>query len=273
MTVPALSIAFMGVSALLSIGVPIGLWFFFHVKYGAKLVPALVGAAAFVVFALGLKRLMDLLVLRPTANGSTWMSGDQYVFYSLIATCVFEETARFLSFKLLRKRYAGILTALSYGVGHGGIKLILLGGVSTIASIVMSVAANAGQFEGKHDLLAFMELQTTVSTPSAMFLVTGVERMFTLAVHLALSVIVFYSVYENRRLWLYPAAILLHALVDAPAALMQAGALHSVPLVEGVILAFAAMLVALAIYIHRKLKPAEELPDFILDGGAENEET
>ncbi len=257
MMVSSVSILCMAVSALLSIGVPVALLIVFRKKFGAKLMPALAGAAAFVVFALVLERLIHLLVLRPTANGSTWMSGYQYVFYSLITTCVFEETARFLSFKLLRKRYAGILTALSYGVGHGGIKLILLGGASTIASIVMSVAANAGQFEGKYDLLTFMELQTTASTPSAMFLVTGVERMFTLAVHLALSVIVFYSVYRPRKVWLFPLAIVLHAVVDFAPALMQSGAISNILVAEGLVLLCAALLVALAVYTHRRLKPVE----------------
>ena len=267
MMVSSVSILCMAVSALLSISLPVALLIVLRKKYGAKIVPAMVGAAAFVVFGLVLERLTRLLVLQPTANGSTWMSGNQYVFYNLIATCVFEETARFLSFKLLRKRYAGILTALSYGVGHGGIKVILLGGASTIASIVMSVAANAGKFEGKYDLLTFVDLLSTASTPSAMFLVTGVEHLFTLAAHLALSVIVFYSVYENRRLWLYPAAILLHALINAPMALAQVGVLTNGFWTDALAFLLPAALVLIAVYTHRKLKPAE-IP-VIEDGNAD----
>jgi uncharacterized membrane protein YhfC len=204
----------MGVSALTSFGAPVALLIVFRRRFGVKIVPALVGAAAFVVFGLVLQRLMNLLVLQPNANGSTWMSVDQYVFYSMIATWIFEETARFLSFKLLRKRYVGIQTALSYGVGHGGIKLILLVGVSTISSIVMSVVANSSG--GSNDLLVFSDAMINASTPPSTFLLSGVNQIFTLTIHISLSVIVYYSVYENRRLWLYPAAILLRALLNLP---------------------------------------------------------
>ena len=91
----------------------------------------------------------------------------------------------------------------------------------------------------------------------AMFLIPGFERMFALTIHISLSVIVFYSVYENRRLWLYPAAILLHALIDAPAALAQVGVLTNTLALEGMVFGCAVVLALIAVYTHRKLKPVE----------------
>lgn len=248
-----LSVLCLAASALLSIGTPIVLLIILRKRFGAAIAPALIGAAAFVVFGLALKRLLNLLVVRTYANNSVWMSGNQYVFNNLVATCVFQETARFLSFKLLRNRYEGILTALCYGVGHGGI-MLLLGGISTISSIVTRIAASNAQSK-VYDLMTFIELQTTTSVPPAMHLLSGVERVFTLLACIALSVIVFYSVYENRRLWLYPAAILLHAIIYVPTVLAQVGVLSGGFWTEALALVLFAALVPIAIYTHLNLNP------------------
>ncbi len=270
MVVSSVSILCMAVSALVSIGVPIALLICFHRRYGAKVVPALVGAAAFVVFAMGLEQIMHWLVLKPGADRTTWLSAYPlaYMVYGSLAAGVFEETGRFLSFKLLRKRYGGIKTALSYGIGHGGIEAILVGGISMISTIATSAMVNGGNAAtlttGPNGELVAKQLQALAETPSAMFLVAGAERMFALTIHIALSVIVFYAVYGKRRTWLYPAAILLHALIDVPAALGQVGVITNVLALEGLVLLSAVALAFLAVFTHRRLKrEAEPVPDSI----------
>lgn len=270
MVISFISIMCMAVSALVSIGVPIALLFIFRKRNGAKVIPALVGAASFVVFAMMLEQVMHLLILKPDADGSTWLSAYPlgYMLYGSLAAGIFEETGRFLSFKLLRKRYSGMQTALSYGVGHGGIEAILVGGVSMISTIATSIMVNGGNAaaltEGAGSEMVARQLQAIAETRSAMFLVAGAERMFALAIHIALSVIVFYSVYGNRQIWLYPAAILLHALIDAPAALFQVGVMKNVLGLEAMVLFCAVVLVILAVYTHRKLKPTDDTA--IIDG-------
>ena len=264
MTISTASLVCMAVSALVSIGVPIALLICFRRRYGAKVVPALVGAAAFGVFAMGLEQIMHWLVLKPGANGTTWLSAYPlaYMVYGSLAAGVFEETGRFLSFKLLRKRYGGIKTALSYGVGHGGIEAILVGGISMISTFATSVIVNAGNAAtltiGPNGELIAKQLQAIAETPPAMFLVAGAERMFALTIHIALSVIVFYAVYGKRRTWLYPAAILLHALIDAPAALGQVGVITNVLALEGLVLLSAAALAFLAVFTHHRLRQEAE---------------
>lgn len=261
MTIAPLSLLCMAASALLSIGAPIGLLVYFRKRCGGKLVPALVGAAAFAVFALGLEQLLHSLVLRPDAQGNIELMNRPvlYMLYGSLAAGAFEETARFLSFRLLKRRYGGVGTALSYGAGHGGIEAILVGGLSMINAIAMSAIVNGGNAamltSGENGALVAAKLQAIAAAPPTQFLLAGAERMFALAIHIALSVIVFYSVYEKRRAWLYPAAILLHALIDAPAALGQTGVLTNVWAIEGLVLVSAAALAVLAAFTHRKLKP------------------
>jgi uncharacterized membrane protein YhfC len=277
-TVPSLSILFMAVSGILSIGVPIGLLIYFHKKYGAKIVPALVGAAAFIVFAMVLERLMHMAVLKPSADGKIALASQPLLFmlYGGFAAGIFEETGRFVSFHLLKKKYGGVKTALSYGVGHGGIEAILIGGVSMIMNLVYSAMINSGATEslvsGPNGALLATQLQALSMTPSSMFLIGGLERMFTLAIHISLSVIVFYSVYRPRKVWLFPLAIVLHAIIDFAPALMQSGAISNVLVVEALVLLFAALLVALAVYTHRRLKPSVESPSSAQGDGGTHEQ-
>ncbi|MDR1073482.1 MAG: YhfC family intramembrane metalloprotease [Treponema sp.] len=82
----------------------------------------------------------------------------------------------------------------------------------------------------------------------------GIERLFAIGIHLALSVVVFYAVSCRSKWWLYPLAILLHAAVDAPVALMQTGVIHSVFLVESFVGASSVSLLLLAAFIHKNTR-------------------
>jgi uncharacterized membrane protein YhfC len=209
----------------------------------------LAGAAAFFLFALVLEQGAHTVVLGRFALRSKPVL---YVLYGVLMAGLFEETARFISFHILKKRYNvyGINTGLSYGIGHGGIEAILLAGIAMIANIVYGIMMNAGALdEGTLGQVAVL-----ASTAPVMFLVAGLERLSAIAVHISLSVLVFYAVSRRDKWWLYPAAILLHALVDVPAVLMQIGVLTSTALVEVIVCVFAVVLILLARITHKKLR-------------------
>jgi uncharacterized membrane protein YhfC len=257
MSVPGLSIVFMAVSAILAIGIPVCLFIVARKRFNAKVVPMLFGIAGFVVFALLLESLVHRIVIGRYVSTST---PALYVIYAAFMAGIFEETARFIAFKILIRKYEGIGTALSYGIGHGGIESILLAGVGMISSIVTSIIINTGNIsyitgslQGETLAAANNQLQALFATAPYMFLVSGFERMFAIAVHLSLSVVVFYSVFGKNKVWLYPLAILLHAIVDIPAVIFQIGGIRSVFVVEGYVCLLAIGLVLFAKYLHGKL--------------------
>jgi len=100
MHVPVLSIIFMAVSAVVSIGVPIVLFLFFHRKFNAKVLPMLIGIAAFTIFALVLESLIHRIVLTKFALRET---PALYILYGIFMAGIFEETARFLGFNILKE--------------------------------------------------------------------------------------------------------------------------------------------------------------------------
>ncbi|MDR0707753.1 MAG: YhfC family intramembrane metalloprotease [Treponema sp.] len=255
MHVSAASIIFMGVSALASIGTPIALFVVFYRKYKLPALPLLAGSLAFVLFVLILERSAHGVVL-----GAFNLQEKPFIYmvYGALMAGVFEETARFISFNALKKKYNSIGAALSYGIGHGGVEAILLAGAAMIHNIVLSVMINSGSVEavaagltGETLLQVNAQITALTTIEPYVFLISGIERICAIGIHMALSTLVFYAVSCKGKSWLYPLAILLHAIVDAPAALMQAGVIKNVFLLEGFVGASAVSLTLFAVYIHK----------------------
>jgi len=257
MSVPVLSIVFMTVSAILAIGIPVYLFILFRKKFNAKVIPMLIGIAGFVVFALVLEAMVHRIVIgRFISPGAPVL----YVIYAAFMAGIFEESARFIAFKILKRKYEGIGTALSYGIGHGGVESILLAGMSMINSVVSSVIINTGNMEiirGNYrgEALAAVNdhMAALVAAAPYMFLVGGIERLMAIAVQLSLSVIVFYAVFGKNKLWLYPLAIVFHAIVDIPAVLFQIGGIKNIFVTEGIVCLLVVCVVLFAKRLHGKL--------------------
>lgn len=231
--VAASSIIMMAINALIGIVAPFLLawWAIKEFKSGLKSV--LTGAGVFVVFALILESIVHQIVLKgphgPAIIGNTYY----YALYGGLMAGLFEETGRFLSMKLiLKKESPAAGTAISYGVGHGGIELLLLFGATMISNITISALINAGNLDmvlagvpeaNRAQVQTQLEgLQTlTVTT-----LLYGLwERVSAIILQVGLSIIVWTAVRKGGKwLWLFPAAILLHALVDALAVIISKNA-------------------------------------------------
>ena len=258
MQIPVLSIVFMAISSILSIGLPVFLFIFFYKKYNAKFTPMLFGIAGFIVFALVLESAVHYIVLGKFA---LMEKKAVYIVYAIFMAGVFEETARFICFKILKKKYRGIGTGLAYGAGHGGTEAILIAGVAMITNIVFSLIANSGNIEtisGAFQGKVLEQIVLLQTSPSYLFLLGGIERVFAICIQISLSIIVFYSVYGKNKLWLYPFSVILHAIIDMPASMMQAGLIKNIYMVELLALISAVSLVIIAWYIHKKLKQTTE---------------
>ena len=133
----------MGISSVLailftlvfSVALPVGLMLYLR-KKGGKWGAFLIGALTFVVSTMILESILhNLLFLTPLwaiLQGNIWLYG----LYGGLAAGIFEETGRFLAFKLLLKKESEPITALSYGIGHGGIEAILLVVLTMVNSFV-----------------------------------------------------------------------------------------------------------------------------------------
>ena len=252
----------MAVNAILGFAIPIFLAWWAVKKHNAKLSTILIGAATFIVFALVLESLVHKLVLAGDRGAAIQGNVLYYALYGGLMAGLFEETGRFLSMKfLLKKEPTETKPGVSYGLGHGGVEMLILFGFSMISVLTMAVMVNAGQTDvllaktpeaSQAALTAQFEQLKTTSAGTYLY---GLwERLSAITLHLGLSILVWAAVRKGGKwLWLFPAAILLHALVDALAVILSKSA--SILVIELIVMALAIAVAGLAWLVARKAFP------------------
>lgn len=224
-TVPVLSMVGMVCSLIISVAVPIVLLVLLKKRTSASLSSAIYGALTFIVFALLLESLLHRLVFSvfgERLTGNIWL----YALYGGLAAGLFEESGRYLTMKRFMKRQLYRDNALLFGVGHGGIEAILLVGITYVSNLAASLMINSGAMEASLSTLdeatrAATETQLAAlgATPSWTFFLGGVERVLAIALHIALSYLVYRAVKTGRpSLWLLAVAV--HAGIDAATVLL-----------------------------------------------------
>ena len=259
--IPSLTIATMGVAALIGVAIPVVLYILLR-KKGANHLPFWTGAVTFVLFALGLENLVYAILMKTpfwlTINSNFWLVA---IFGGFMAG-LFEETGRFFAMKtVLRKKRANDYNGIMYGAGHGGIEAVILLSVTMVINVIFSLQTNAGIASpfGGPDLA-----QQFANMPFWVMLVGALERISAVASHISLSVLVWFAAKDKKKFMLYPLAILLHLVIDAVAVILSRLGMN-VWLIEGAVYAMAIALVLLAISVWKKnhvaaveAAPAEE---------------
>ena len=246
--IPMLSIVFMAISALIGLAIPAALYVILR-KKGANHLPFWIGCITFVLFALVLERIMYAFLMKTQLwtgiSGNIWIFGLVGGFFAGL----FEETGRFVAFKtVLRKKRGNDVNGLMYGAGHGGVEAVILLSATMVMNIIFSAQFNNGIVSPLGSLDA---AQALLNTPSWMFLVGAVERVTAVAIHISLSVLVWFAAKDGKRFWLYPLAILLHLAVDMAAVVLN-GLGINVWILEGVVMVMAAAFVVLAITVWKR---------------------
>ena len=257
-TVPALSIVFMVITCILSIGTPIALFLYLRFVRKADVYPFFAGCSVMLLFAFILEQGAHRVILSSSAGETIRNNLWLYALYGGLMAGLFEETGRYLCFSFALKRYrAKNVNALMYGAGHGGFESIVLAGLTMINNITWSHMINSGNAAAltaplSGDALAQAEagIAALISTPSYQFLLGGIERILAITLHIALSVLVWFAVKWNGRLYLYPLAIALHFAVDAAGALLSGFGVNVV-LIEIVVGIFTVLTALLARRVWR----------------------
>ncbi len=266
--VPTLSIVMMGVSCLAGIAIPVCLFFWYRIRKKADVLPFFVGCGVMLLFAMLLESLFHQLVLGspagPAIRGNPWL----YALYGGLMAGLFEESGRYIAFKYVLRRYHGRdVNALMYGAGHGGFEALAVLSLTMFNNLFISLMINSGSIseimasvpeEMSGEVTAVLE--ALVTTDPATFLIAIVERVSAVTLHLALSVLVWFAAKDRSRLFLYPAAILIHLAVDASAVLLSN---YHVPVlaIEAAIACLTALAAWFAWHIWKKCTDGSSIPD------------
>lgn len=257
--VPMLSITGMSFSLLIAVALPIVLLIVLCVKTKKGLLAALVGAVCFFVSAMFLEQLLHAVVLPKIGN-----IPGLFVLYACLASGLFEETGRLVGLSFLckwrhGKKDSSLATGLAYGIGHGGFEAMLLVGMATLNNLVFALMLNSGGMEGATAGFTGAELQSLETAaqqmqtiPSATFFVGGLERIAAIALHIALSLLIWMVVTKRVHFAFYFVAIFLHGLTNLGAALMQAGVWNSIAMVELYTFAVVACVWVLVLLLYRR---------------------
>jgi len=158
------------------------------------------------------------LVLALTSTMLSWGIIPYAIVLGLLAG-IFEETARYILFKFIRKDSKTWNEGVFIGLGHGGTEAIIFGILAAVGFFTMLAYRSmdlstipsipADQLE-----LAKQQVAAYWSTPVYMTLLGAVERIFAICLHISLSVMVLYSIVNKKPVWFW-IALLWHAIVDA----------------------------------------------------------
>ena len=164
---------------------------------------------------------------------------DFLIPFSLAFPGIFEETGRYICYKFLLKNEKNKLTAISYGIGHGGFESLLLG-----ASLL--------RFLFIKDTLISQGLLKQDVTFTQMFL-SAWERFVCVFIQVSLSVMVFKAIKENN-IKFYILAIVLHDFIDFFAFIYQKDILSNIYMIELFISIFALFLSRYAYKLYINLE-------------------
>ena len=123
---------------IFSFGLPIILLCKWKRKTGSKLKPFIVGALVFFIFVNFLEGLFHQLFLFGNNPVSAFLNSNAaaYALYAALMAGIFEECGRLFGFKVLLKQNDQIYNSVSYGIGHGGIEIMLTLGAAYLVYLI-----------------------------------------------------------------------------------------------------------------------------------------
>ena len=266
------SIVWMVVGLILFVTVPVAVAIVWKIKKKEPFTTILIGAAAFLLFALILEKPIQNVLIFPTemglsANPLSIALASRPVLLALATGLfpgIFEETGRLVAFKTLLRKRTNRETSISYGIGHGGIEVVFVLGLMYFQFLSYAMMLNNGTFGTVVAQVAekapekLSQVQSVIDSLTGFtftsLLAAAVERVFAVLFHIGASILVFYACKDKKKFWLYPLAILLHTAMDFIAALAVFNVVDlSGPALTGSVAVFSTVVFAGAYFLlYRK---------------------
>src|SRR5690625_2274239 len=224
----------MVVAVLLSFGLFIGFILFYKKRVGISVKPLIIGSIGFIVFTQVLEKIVHVVVFTNFPN-----LVEQPILFGLyggFAAGIFEELGRFILFTWFLKKYLDYKGGISFGVGWGGIEAVAIMLMVIVPNIVFALLINGGTFESilgsqiTADQLTLIK-DTVLSQGVGYYVLSIVERFVVIFIQIALTLLVLLGVVRKKFLYVIY-AIVIHAVIDFPAALYQAGLIKSIIVIE-----------------------------------------
>ena len=134
---------------IFAVALPIAMVAIWKKRTGCSMKPIFVGAVIFVLFSQVLEGIPKLIFFGGMTGISKYVLSHTwaYVFMGCLLAGLFEEVGRFVAFRFFLKKNQDKRTAISYGIGHGGIESILVLGILCLTYLMMFFQAQDGTLD------------------------------------------------------------------------------------------------------------------------------
>lgn len=180
------------------------------------------GAAGFFVPQMLIR--MPLLQTMSVKPGFLSFTEDHPVIYLLLLafTAGLFEMAGRTAVAFSMKKHMTFEKSVAAGLGHGGIEAILIVGITYLNNLLFSFLINSGGFDSlvsqaPDELTAsgLLQMKTLlVETDGILYYLAGYERILTMILHVALTVIISYAVWKGKTVWGMLICLAVHFLAD-----------------------------------------------------------
>jgi uncharacterized membrane protein YhfC len=208
-------------AALLEIALPLALGMFARRRLGVSWRYFGYGALIFLLFQL-ITRVPLIQIIQsqiaPQLQASRSLLLGWIAILSLTAG-LFEEIGRYVGYRWLMRREQKIWDkAVMYGLGHGGLESMLLVAGLTLVGLINLLALSTMNLDTlpvspEQRAQIQQQLAAVAAQPPWLALLGFYERIWAIALHVGLSVVVLQVFTRGRIIWLW-VAIIAHALVD-----------------------------------------------------------
>ena len=248
-TVSTSSMLLILLTAILAIALPLIAAIIWCKKKHEPFTTVLIGAATFMLFAIVLEKPLQNILIFPVQIGLPEHAASVFI------------NAR------------PVLWGIIVGLFPSGFEAMFILGITYIEYFVFAVMLNQGTFvelmvdpikdtltpDVVNQMTGIVEQITTFS--AATMGISLFDRLFAVAFHTGASIMVFYSVKDKKKWWLYPLAIIIHTAIDGFLGLQLAGVFELPDLANELIFAVAAFAVFFAAFflLYKKDKPKEQV--------------
>ena len=209
----------LAVVSILAIVYPFVLAVIARIRLGVRWRYFWYGTLVFLVFQL-LTRVPAVLALNNVfASPLKESASFRFTWYLILSLTagLFEEVGRYVGYRLfMRHEEKTWSKAIMYGIGHGGIESIVLVGVLSLLSlvnIIVTSSINLNVLTTSQHKTVIQQFAALNAQPVWFPLLSGWERLWTLPIQIAFSVMVLQVFRRNNVGWLW-LAIIAHTIVD-----------------------------------------------------------
>lgn len=240
---------------------PIMLAVLLKIKTKIKISPFLIAILVYFTFSLVCPTFVHSIFLNQNRPTSAFLQSNVFVYslYNAIVIGLFDQLGMYVAFKKLMTTHEDKRTPIMYAFGHAGADVFIMCFFTVITYVLWAETLNAKGVDG------FMELYTDAKYTDAenaiefmkslsvrYILLIALERVIIFIMHTAFSVIIFYSVKRDMKVYFW-IAVILRGLCSIPGSLEKYDPVYSEGINQVFIFVFLIIFVAVAVFIALKL--------------------